>query len=306
MLLYEVIRNSLDPGYEAAARERGHRERSRSQRLATLFTAVLLAFVSVTAVRHLRAPEPEALRLRRSLEEQIDKRSAVVETRQQANGALLQAIAVRRDKELTRRGAADLAERVERMGVASGDVPVLGPGGELTQYDAEPAGDEAVGGDPRQDVGIVSGDVADRDLQIMVNGLWVAGAEAISVNGQRLTALSAIRSAGQAILVDYRPLVPPYVIRAIGDPAELQAGFAADLAGSYLQTLRNNYGITSTMDVRDRMTVPGGGELSLRWARPQTPLVPGLSLGTTGTGGADVTGASTDPTHSATDTEVSP
>ena len=46
----------------------------------------------------------------------------------------------------------------------------------------------------------------DRDLQVIVNGLWAAGAEAIAVNGQRLTACSAIRSAGEAILVDFRPL----------------------------------------------------------------------------------------------------
>ena len=36
----------------------------------------------------------------------------------------------------------------------------------------------------------------------LVNGLWQAGAEAISINGQRLTSTSAIRFAGQAILVD--------------------------------------------------------------------------------------------------------
>ena len=45
-----------------------------------------------------------------------------------------------------------------------------------------------------------------RDLQIVVNGLWASGAEAVSVNGQRLTSKAAIRFAGQAILVNYRPL----------------------------------------------------------------------------------------------------
>ena len=61
----------------------------------------------------------------------------------------------------------------------------------------------------------------------MVNGLWAAGAEAVAVNGQRLTALSAIRSAGDAILVDYRPLTRPYVVVAIGDPRTLQSRFVA-------------------------------------------------------------------------------
>ena len=57
------------------------------------------------------------------------------------------------------------------------------------------------------------GRVLDRDLQELVNGLWAAGAEAVSVDGQRLTARTAIRSAGEAVLVDFRPLSPPYVVR---------------------------------------------------------------------------------------------
>ena len=51
-----------------------------------------------------------------------------------------------------------------------------------------------------------------------MNGLWSVGAEAIAVNGQRLTAQSAIRSAAGAILVNYRPLKPPYRVEAIGPP----------------------------------------------------------------------------------------
>lgn len=48
--------------------------------------------------------------------------------------------------------------------------------------------------------------VLDMDLQILTDGLWQAGAEAISVNGHRLSALTAIRGAGEAITVDNRSL----------------------------------------------------------------------------------------------------
>ena len=99
----------------------------------------------------------------------------------------------------------------------------------------------------------------DRDLQIIVNGLWAAGAEAIAINGERLTTLSAIRSAGQAILVDFRPLVPPYVVEAIGDPAHLQAGFATDMAGAYVQSLRDNYGIQVSVSSQKIVDPAGGG-----------------------------------------------
>jgi uncharacterized protein YlxW (UPF0749 family) len=59
--------------------------------------------------------------------------------------------------------------------------------------------------------------VYDSDLQILVNALWASGAESIAINKSRLTTTSAIRSAGDAILVNYRPLLPPFVISAIGD-----------------------------------------------------------------------------------------
>ena len=59
--------------------------------------------------------------------------------------------------------------------------------------------------------------VYDSDIQLLVNALLASGAESISINNARLTSTSAIRSAGDAILVNYRPLLPPFVISAIGD-----------------------------------------------------------------------------------------
>ena len=59
--------------------------------------------------------------------------------------------------------------------------------------------------------------VYDSDIQLLVNALWASGAESVSINKSRLTSTSAIRSAGDAILVNYRPLLPPFVISAIGD-----------------------------------------------------------------------------------------
>ena len=58
--------------------------------------------------------------------------------------------------------------------------------------------------------------VLDTDIQLVVNGLFASGAEAVSVNGQRVTVLSPIRSAGEAVLVGFRPLTPPYEVSAVG------------------------------------------------------------------------------------------
>jgi uncharacterized protein YlxW (UPF0749 family) len=112
------------------------------------------------------------------------------------------------------------------------------------------------------------GRVQDRDLQIVVNGLWEAGAEAIAINGERLTSLSAIRSAGEAVLVGFRPLSPPYRIQVIGDPQAMQTAFASNLGGQYLQALSSNFGIRSTVEQKDSITVPAAGSLTLRYARP--------------------------------------
>jgi uncharacterized protein YlxW (UPF0749 family) len=278
MLLYEVMRRPLDPGYELAAGERDMHENSMFRRGLVMFLSVLLAFVTLSAVRVLRAPEPESVRLRRSLEEQVRKRTATIRVRQETNSSLRQEISALQDIELTRGGAGDLARTLQKMSLAAGDVEVRGPGIELVLNDAQSNEENSVGGDPRKDTEVSSERVMDRDLQIVVNGMWAAGAEAVSVNDQRITALSAIRSAGQAILVDYRPLVPPYAVRAIGDPKDLQAGFAADMAGLYVQNLQDSYGITSTMNVQDSLTVSGASGAGLRWARSLDSSIEGYPL----------------------------
>ncbi len=104
-------------------------------------------------------------------------------------------------------------------------------GGDRSGPEAHPrrrqgAAQGGVVGDPRSGASSDDGRVLSKDLQVVTNALWEAGAEAISINGQRLTARSAIRFAGDAILVNYRPLTRPYVISAIGDPQNLQVEFA--------------------------------------------------------------------------------
>jgi uncharacterized protein YlxW (UPF0749 family) len=140
--------------------------------------------------------------------------------------------------------------------------------------DAPSQGDDTVGGDPRSKSDFDPGTVFDADLQVIVNGLWAAGAEAIAINGHRLTALSAIREAGQAILVDFRPLVPPYQIDAIGNSSQLQSGFASGSAGPYVQSMRDNNGIRVEIAPVKQLALPGAGDLVLREARPITTKAP--------------------------------
>ena len=117
------------------------------------------------------------------------------------------------------------------------------------------------------------GKVFSKDLQVVVNGLWEAGAEAISVNGQRLTSRSAIRFAGEAILVNYRPLARPYTISVIGDPEDLQVEFAGNDGGAYARALKDNYGIRVSIDAADEPD-PAGGDLAHRARGDACPSPP--------------------------------
>jgi uncharacterized protein YlxW (UPF0749 family) len=99
--------------------------------------------------------------------------------------------------------------------ILSGLSSVAGKGYEIEINDASRT-------DPLEFEDISLARVFDSDIQLLVNALWSSGAESISINNQRLTTTTAIRSAGDAILVNYRPLLPPFVISAIGDESMKQ------------------------------------------------------------------------------------
>ncbi len=106
----------------------------------------------------------------------------------------------------------------------------------------------------------------DQDLLRTVNELNLAGAEAVSINGQRLTASSQIRCAGPTISVNEVRIAPPVHIVAIGDPARLAA--AIEAPGAIQDTLRF-WGIQVRVHQKRRVVVPGyAGPLILRYARP--------------------------------------
>lgn len=94
------------------------------------------------------------------------------------------------------------------------------------------------------------------DLQRVVNGLWQTGAEAVAINGQRLTALSSIRSASGAVIVNYRSLSAPFTIVAIGEPQRLAEDFAAADAGRYLEQRVQHDGLSVKITEDDQINLP--------------------------------------------------
>jgi uncharacterized protein YlxW (UPF0749 family) len=113
--------------------------------------------------------------------------------------------------------------------------------------------------------------LTDRDVRSVVNQLWAAGAEAISVNDVRLTPTSAVRFAGEAVLVDFVPITSPYTIRAIGNADDLATGFAASGVASRYQTLSGVDGIGFSFTEHSKLELPAGAAVPPRFAHQPTP-----------------------------------
>jgi uncharacterized protein YlxW (UPF0749 family) len=105
-------------------------------------------------------------------------------------------------------------------------------------------------------------------VRSVVNQLWSDGAEAIAVNGIRLTPLSAIRFAGQAVLVDLQPIASPYVIDAIGNADALDTGFAASAVASRYQLLQQADGIAFSFAEHKTVSLPAAALPALQYATP--------------------------------------
>lgn len=104
--------------------------------------------------------------------------------------------------------------------------------------------------------GNTDGRVSDIDLQILVNGLWYAGAEAISINGNRLSTLSSIRRAGLAITVNFRSIGPPYRLVVLGNGQSLQDRLAENSDGQYWAERIHKAGLRFSVQQDDQLSVP--------------------------------------------------
>jgi len=286
-LLNDVARMPLEPAYRTVADQRAREGRRRStvrHRTMSALLAVALGLATTSAALALRAPQPAVLAARVILEKQIGERTAAVDRLRMQNAATAQQIAALQATVLAARDS-PLVDQLAADALISGASALTGPGLRITLSDAPDVG------------GVVDPDrrVQDVDLQILVNGLWAAGAEAIAVNDHRLTTTTAIRSAGSAILVDLNPLVGPYVVDAIGGAADLQTRLARLSAGQHLATLRTTYSIGVDVSAKKSLELPAASlpDLSSAGVPAGVPLIGG-SVGTgtpTGSGSPSGTGA---------------
>ncbi|MBK3584084.1 DUF881 domain-containing protein [Streptomyces microflavus] len=268
-LLNNVMDHSLDDGYaEASARRRADGSaglpRTLKSKLGLAAGLVVAALVVTLGAAEARVSAPVVAKEREELIDRINAETRAADTLESDVDKLRTDVSERQRKALERHGG----DQGELVALLSGATPVEGPGVKLVVDDAKNT--DQGGGGPRESSSFAdTGRVRDRDMQRVVNGLWESGAEAIAINGQRLTALSAIRAAGDAILVDNRPLVPPYTVLAVGDGKNLAAAFQDSADGQYLNALKESFDIRTSLSEQAKVRLPAAPSLIVRTAEPK-------------------------------------
>lgn len=138
-----------------------------------------------------------------------------------------------------------LETEVERLKEFAGEVPLEGKGIQLILDDSKVTAQ--VGENPNLYI------IHDDDLLRVINELRAAGAEAISINGERLVSTSEIRCAGPTLSVNNNRSAPPYVILAIGNPSNLAS--ALKLRGGVLDTFKF-WGIQAELTMPEVVKIP--------------------------------------------------
>lgn len=141
--------------------------------------------------------------------------------------------------------AKQILNELEQVRMWVGLVPVSGKGIVVTLNDSKSLPDTANVNDYI---------VHEENIRQVVNELFSAGAEAISINGQRLTTNSAIRCVGPTVLVNEVKTVPPFEISAIGEPETLITSL--EMPGGVLQTIKEWTNIEVKLQAMELMELP--------------------------------------------------
>lgn len=275
-LLRALLSEHLDPGYAAAAAQRGGaagppngRERAFGWFWQAL-AALLIATVFAAAVAQARSVAPGVRTAQQLLVRSVRSTEAAATKLGQQRSALSTRV-----DDVQRHALADNAQgqrlltRLDALGLSAASTPVIGPG--LTVTVTDPGVGPNLSDVSKQRVNGSRQIILDRDLQLVVNSLWASGAEAISVGGVRIGPNVTIRQAGGAILVDNNPTGSPYTILAIGPPHAMQDAFDRSPGLQRLRLLEASYGVVVTVNVADGLSLPAGSIRDVKFAKQIGP-----------------------------------
>lgn len=160
------------------------------------------------------------------------------------------------DNAALRRQLRKVAELAEPAGFSA----VEGPGVRIALKDA-PRSVEVPGLDPNLLV------VHQQDIQAFVNALWAGGADAITLQGQRLISTTGIKCVGNTVVLDGVPYAPPYVIEAIGNRGRLNAALSASPEVTTYRQYAERYGLGIEQRDLDKVEAPAhAGGVQMRHA----------------------------------------
>ena len=233
-LLEQIAENALDDDYYVF---RGSQPRpSWRTGVVVGLVVTLFAMLVTTAAVQTRNDRPATELERRTLAADIEARQETLDERRAAAAALSAQV-----QALQQSVDAETGQPAE-LGVLASSAGVEGPGIVITTTNSQ---DD-----------LEAGRITDRDLQVLVNGLWYAGAEAVAVNDNRVGTLTSIRTAGDAITVNYRSIGPPYSVVALGDPESLQTRLRQNPAGAYWEDRRKRSGVEFAVTPSLEVTLP--------------------------------------------------
>lgn len=268
-LLESLMHDHLDPGYAEAAedRELGHSQPTRIGIRSWLVSGgVLIGLVLGGAYvqESERAPGTEQVRaeILATVHDSEERGNALARARDEltARTDQVRSAVLAGDAE----GAA-LLERLRQTELDAGAGAVHGPG--LTVTLTDPAARPDLSDATRRTQGSMPAAVLDRDLQAVVNALWASGAEAVSVGPVRIGPTVTIRQAGGAMLVDNQPVFSPYLVSAVGPPAQLQTRFVVSDAYLRMSSVQQLYGVGFSIAESEGLRLPAAAVREVRSAR---------------------------------------
>jgi uncharacterized protein YlxW (UPF0749 family) len=269
-LLESVVRDALDPSYaQAAARQALSRQGVANRRGAAGFALLALAgaFIGLAVfAQHKSVPQVSAART--ALAGDAGARSRDVKQLARDLAAGQRQLAELQQQRLAASATGrSLARQEAALSAAIATTAVSGSGVTVTVSDALTSAAPAAGSRPQGHAAQRTGRVTDQDLQGVVNALWAAGARAIAVGGVRLGPATAIRTAGETILVDFKPLRSPYLVTAIGSPGLAAAARSAPALIALTGGPAGTHPLV-TVDPSAALSLPAASPPPSRSARP--------------------------------------
>ncbi|BBZ07919.1 hypothetical protein MDOR_20880 [Mycolicibacterium doricum] len=267
-LLRSLLSEHLDPGYAAAAAAR--RDGARRSRAVEwgwqLAAALAVAAVFGLAAAQAQTAAPATREAQHVLAGSVRAAEATDDQLTAQRNTLAAQVTIERRSRLEgdERGRRLLAE-LDVAEVSAAATPVIGPGLSVTV--TEPGLSNDLSDVSKQRVAGSRQVILDRDLQLVVNSLWVSGGEAVAVGGVRIGPNVTIRQAGGGILVDNQPISSPYLLQAVGPPKSMADTFNRSAGLQRLRLLEMSYGVGVSVSTADALTLPAGSVRDVNFAK---------------------------------------